>query len=77
MEAEARALRRGTLRTGAGLGVIGLAVLFAGAGLGLLLWTLFQGLSGLWGQLLATLVTGVVALLMAGALAWIASRIAR
>ncbi|MFB6259705.1 MAG: hypothetical protein ABEK42_03190, partial [Thiohalorhabdaceae bacterium] len=75
--AEGRALRRGALRTGAGLAVIGLAALFAAAGLGLLLWTVFRGLSGLWGETIAALGTGVLALLVAGVLAWIAKRIAR
>lgn len=77
MEAEARALRRGALRTGAGLAAITLAALFAAAGLGLLLWTVFRGLSGLWGMTLAALLTGMAALAVAGVLAWIAKRIAR
>jgi len=62
LEAEGRALRRGTVRMGAGLAMAGLAALLAALGMGLVLWGIFQGLVHLWGE--------VVAALAAGALLW-------
>jgi len=77
LEAEGRALRRGTVRMGAGLAMAGLAALLAALGMGLVLWGIFQGLVHLWGEVVAALAAGALALLLAGSLAWIAGRLAR
>jgi len=56
---------------------LGLAALLGALGLGLLLWGLLQTLILLWGEVVATLVTGIAALFLAGVLAWIAQRMNR
>ena len=77
LEAEARALRRGAMRLGGGLALAVLAVLLGILGLGLLLWALFQALAAAWGPVVAALVTGAGALVLAGVVAWTAARLAR
>lgn len=77
MEAEGRALRRGSQRVFGGLVLTGLGGLLGALGLGLILWALFRGVAGPWGITGAALVTGGAALLLAGFIAWIAIRIAR
>jgi len=65
------------MRMGGGLALLGLAALLGALGLGLLLWGLLQTLILLWGEVVATLVTGIAALFLAGVLAWIAQRMNR
>jgi hypothetical protein len=77
LEAEVRAFRRGAMRMGAGLALTGLSALLGALGIGLLLWALFQGLITLWGEVVAALLAGLAALVTAGVLAWLASRMSR
>lgn len=70
-EAEGRSLRRAVARLGGGLALVGLAAAFAGVGLALCLWALYQGLVPAVGQPLASLITGLACLIAAGAFAWV------
>ena len=70
LEAEGRVLRQNTARLGWGLGLTALAVLLAAVGLALCLWALFQFLSQALGTPGAALLTGGLALAVAGVLAW-------
>ena len=77
MEAEGRALRRTTIRTGMGLAILAAAGLLVLMGLGFCLWAAYQGLAGQLGPVNAAYLIGLVMLLLAGLMAWIAIRLSR
>lgn len=54
-----------------------LSLLLAAGGAALLLWALYQSMAGALGSALSALLTGLVAVLAAGVIAWIAHLIAR
>ncbi len=77
LEAEGVVLRRATLRTAAALGLAGIALLLAVAGLGLCLWVAYQYLATILSPMIAALLLGLVFLVLGGLLAWLASRLVR
>jgi hypothetical protein len=77
LEAEGRALRRGALRTGMGLACLGVAAVLLVAGICFCLWALFQWLVVVVGMPGAALLVGITFLLIAGGLAWTATRLSR
>ena len=77
LEAEGRALRRGALRTGAGLALLVVASLLALSGFGLLIWALYGWLAVQFNQPQAAALTGVAVLAFTGLLLWLANRAAR
>ena len=70
-------LRRTVMRTGAGLAAVAVAALLLAAGLGFCLWAAYQGLVAQVGSVNAALIIGVLMILMAGLMAWIAIRLNR
>lgn len=73
LEAEGRALRAGTVRVGIALGTLILGMVLALAGLGFLIWGVYElfkdrGMS----TSVAALITGALILAIAGALVWLA-----
>ena len=76
-EAEGRLLRRNVMRAGAGLAVLLVAALLGFVGLAFCLWAAYQGLVIQLGALEAALAVGVVMLLLAGLMTWIAIRLSR
>lgn len=77
LEAEGRALRHATLRTGIGLMLLLSAVLILVAGLVLCLWGAYQWLSLSIGGIGAKVVIGLMMLAVAGGMVWTAIRINR
>jgi hypothetical protein len=77
VEAEGRALRRGVARVGRSLTLTVVSILLAAGGAGLMLWALYQSLLGPLGSTLSAFFTGLIALLVAGVVTWIADLIAR
>jgi hypothetical protein len=77
LEAEGRALRKSVLRTGVGLACLGVASLLLLLGLGLCLWGVYLWLAVLLEPAAAAALIGVVSLLLAGGLAWMAIRLGR
>jgi hypothetical protein len=77
LEAEARALRSGSFRLGLSLALLGTAGTLTLVGLGLLLWALYLYLVIFLSQPTASLITGVVTLLLSGGLVWSARRLSR
>jgi len=77
LEAEARALRSGTFRLGLSLALLGAAGTLAVAGVSLIMWALYRYLAIILSPPTATLVTGMVTLLVAGVLVWSARRLSR
>jgi hypothetical protein len=77
IEAEGRALRLSAARLSWGVALIVVATLFAVAGAGLCLWSLHQFVLALAGPGTASLVTGLVTLLIAGLTGWAALRVSR
>lgn len=77
LEAEGRLLRHSVMRAGAGLAALAVAALLVFVGLGFCLWAVYQGLLVQVGAVNAALAVGVLMLLLAGLMAWIAIRIAR
>jgi hypothetical protein len=77
LEAEARALRSGSFRLGLSLGLMATAGILGLVGIGLVLRALYLYLAILVGQPTATLITGVVTLLVSGGLVWSARRLSR
>jgi hypothetical protein len=77
MEAEGRMLRRTVMRTGAGLAILAVAGLLVFVGLGLCFWVAYQGMAAQLGSTNAALLIGVLMLLLAGLMAWIAIRLTR
>ena len=76
-EAEGRLLRRNVVRAGAGLAALLVAALLGFVGLAFCLWAAYQGLVIQLGALEAALAVGVVMLLLAGLMTWIAIRLSR
>jgi hypothetical protein len=77
LEAEARALRSGSFRLGLSLALLGTAGTLTLGGVGLILWALYLYLAILLNPPTATLITGVVTLLVSGGLVWSARRLSR
>ena len=77
LEAEARALRAGTFRLGLSLALLGTAGTLAVVGVTLIMWALYLYLAIILSPPTATLITGIVTLLVAGGLIWSAKRLSR
>lgn len=77
LEAEGRSLRVHVMRTGVGLACLAGAALLAFLGIGFMLWAAYQGLVLQLGAVNAALMIGVVMLILAGVMAWIARRLTR
>jgi hypothetical protein len=77
LEAEARALRSGAFRLGLALALLGAAGVLTVGGVGLILRALYLYLAIFLGQATATLLIGLVTLLVAGELVWSARRLSR
>jgi hypothetical protein len=77
LEAEARALRSGSFRLGLSLALLGTAGTLALGGVALILWALYLYLAIILSPPTATLITGMVTLLVAGGLVWSARRLSR
>jgi hypothetical protein len=77
LEAEARALRSGSLRLGLSLALLGTAGTLMFVGVGLILWALYLYLASVLSPPAATLITGMVSLLVSGALVWSAKQLSR
>jgi hypothetical protein len=77
LEAEGRLLRRTVMRAGVGLAMVAVAALLVFGGLAFCLWAVYQGLVAQLGPVNAALVVGVLMLLLAGLMAWIAIRLSR
>jgi len=77
LEAEARALRSGTFRLGLSLALLGTAGTLAVVGVILIMWALYLYLAIILSPPTATLITGIVTLLVAGGLIWSARRLSR
>jgi hypothetical protein len=71
-EAEGRALRENVVTVAVSVGLVLGATVLGLAGLGYLLWALYRVLLEPVGEPLAALITGVVAVVIAGALLWVA-----
>jgi predicted tellurium resistance membrane protein TerC len=77
LEAEARALRSGSFRLGLSLVLLGTAGILMFVGVGLILRGLYLYLAIFLSPPTATLITGVVTLLVSGGLVWSARRLSR
>jgi hypothetical protein len=77
LEAEARALRPGSFRLGLSLALLGTAGTLALGGVALILRALYLYLAIILSPPTATLITGMVTLLVAGGLVWSARRLSR
>jgi hypothetical protein len=77
LEAEARAFRNGLFRLILSLALLGTAGTLTLGGLGLILWAVYLYLAILLSPPTATLLTGIVTLLVSGGLVWSARRLNR
>ena len=77
LEAEARALRSGSFRLGLSLALLGTAGILMLVGVWLILRALYLYLAIFLSPPTATLITGVVTLLVSGGLVWSARRLNR
>jgi hypothetical protein len=77
LEAEGRSLRHATVRLGVSLVLFAAAGLIGAVGLCLCLWGLYQYLALSYGGVTAAVSIGVVSLLLAGGILWIAQRISQ
>jgi hypothetical protein len=77
LEAEARALRSGVFRLGLSLALLGAAAILMLAGVALIVRALYLYLVISLSPPTATVVTGVVTLLVSGGLGWSAKRLSR
>ena len=77
LEAEARALRSGSFRLGLSLALLGTAGTLMFVGVVLILRALYLYLVIFLSPATATLITGVVTLLVSGGLVWSARRLSR
>jgi hypothetical protein len=77
LEAEARALRSGSFRLGLSLALLGTAGALMLVGVGLILWALYLYLVIFLSPPTATLITGIITLLVAGGLVWSARQLNR
>lgn len=76
-EAEGRALRQATLRTGLGLACMGMAAILLLGGLLFCLWASYYWLSAAMSPGVAKVLVGLVMMAIAGGFAWTAIRINR
>jgi len=65
------------MRAGVALSVVIVAALMLVGGLSLCLWAAYQGLAGQMGVVKAALIIGILMLVLAGGLTWMATRLAR
>jgi len=65
------------MRAGVGLAMVAVAAMLVFVGLGFCLWAAYQGLVVQLGPVNAALMVGVLMLLLAGLMAWIAIRLTR
>ena len=77
LEAEARALRSGSFRLGLSLALLGTAGILMLVGVWLILRALYLYLGIFLSPPTATLITGVVTLLVSGGLVWSVRRLSR
>jgi hypothetical protein len=77
LEAEARALRSGSFRLGLSLALLGTAGALMLVGVGLILWALYLYLVIFLSPPTATLITGIITLLVSGGLVWSARQLNR
>ena len=77
LEAEARALRSGSFRLGLSLALLGTAGILMLVGVWLILRALYLYLAIFLSPPKATLITGVVTLLVSGGLVWSVRRLSR
>jgi hypothetical protein len=77
LEAEARTLRSGSFRLGLSLALLGTAGILMLVGVWLILRALYLYLAIFLSPPTATLITGVVTLLVSGGLVWSARRLSR
>ena len=77
LEAEVRALRSGSFRLGLSLALLGTAGTLMLVGVALILRALYLYLALFLSPPTATLITGVVTLLVSGGLVWSARRLSR
>ena len=77
LEAEARALRSGSFRLGLSLALLATAGTLMVVGVALILRALYLYLAIVLSPPTATLITGVVTLLVSGGLVWSARRLSR
>lgn len=77
VEAEGRALRHSVHRAGWSLALIGLTAIFIAAGVALCLWALHLFMASRIGDAGATLIIGIIALIVAGGFAWTAVKMNR
>ena len=77
LEAEARGLRRALMRTGWALALAALAALLLAIAAMLWLWALYQWVLAALQPASAAALTGLVALALAGGIAWSARRLTR
>ena len=77
LEAEARVLRSGSFRLGLSLALLGTAGILMLVGIWLILRALYLYLAIVLSPPTATLITGVVTLLVSGGLVWSARRLSR
>ena len=77
LEAEGRALKRSTVRTGVALAFVAVTAVLLVVGLGLCFWAGYQYLALALGPIKASLICGLVVLALAGGLAWQTRRLLR
>ena len=65
------------MRTGVGLAALAVAALLLAVGMGFCLWAAYLGLLAQVGSVNAALIIGVLMILLAGLMAWIAIRLSR
>lgn len=70
-------MRRNASRLARSVTVSVLSLLLAAAGAGLMLWALYQSMVAALGSGYSAFITGLVALLVAGVISWIAHLIVR
>ena len=73
MEAEGLALRHATVRLGLGLAIIALAAFVAVIGFALCLWAVYQYLTTATDSATASLLTGLLSIIIVGILIWLAN----
>jgi hypothetical protein len=76
-EAEGRSVRRGVVRLGMGLALLTAAAVLLVTGFVLLIWSVYLFLRFLFDPPGATLMTGIIAFVLAGGLLWGARRVSR
>lgn len=77
LEAEGRALKHSTVRTGVALACVGVTAVLIVAGVGLCVWAGYQYLALTLGPIKASLICGAGVLTLAGVVAWRTHRLLR